>query len=269
MFLYLQEPSRQLSSYRDWLFYLTGTLVSHATICRYFLHAFPIRGGLCRPNLVPFDKFRPENIERAFEYLEYLSLIAPERIVYGDEKHLKGHDLFNRKVRHNPLTGEKPPMMVTPDFRNTYNLTGFCKIDPTTHEHAVWCSVHELLNDADNFALDLEYAIQQGFIRGGMILVIDNAAVHTGKENTVLEEYLWSKYGIFLLFLPPRAPEWNPMEHVWKTLVYELKKLPLKMCQELGRTSDHVTARVSIEILSRIPHALVRRFYVACGILHE
>ena len=43
-------------------------------------------------------------------------------------------------------------------------------------------------------------------------MVLDNAAIHTGKENTVVEDYLWDTYGIFLLFLPARAPEWNPME---------------------------------------------------------
>jgi hypothetical protein len=99
-----------------------------------------------------------------------LAQIAPHRLVFGDEKHLKGQDLFNRKNRKNPMTGEIPLMMVNPDFRNTYNLTGFCKIDLTTHEQAVWCSIHEDLNDADNFALELEYAIQQGFIRGGQVL---------------------------------------------------------------------------------------------------
>ena len=31
-------------------------------------------------------------------------------------------------------------------------------------------------------------------------MVLDNAAIHTGKENTVLEDYLWETYGIFLLF---------------------------------------------------------------------
>jgi transposase len=269
MFLYLEEPSRQLSSFCQWLHFLTGTCVSESTVSRFFNHGFPIRGGLCRPNLVPIDKFKPENIERAFEYLQVLAQIAPHRLVFGDKKHLKGQDIFNRKNRKNPMTGEIPLMMVNPDFRNTYNLTGFCKIDPTIHEQAVWCSIHEDLNDADNFALELEYGIQQGFIRGGQVLVIDNAAVHTGRENTVLQEYLWDEYGIFLLFLPPRAPEWNPMEHVWKHLVYELKKVPLKLCQEISRVTPHTAAHVAINILRNVSHEQVRRFYVGCKVINE
>jgi hypothetical protein len=86
--------------------FLTGTSVSESTVSRFFNHGFPIRGGLCRPNLVPIDKFKPENIERAFEYLQVLAQIAPHRLVFGDEKHLKGQDLFNRKNRKNPMTGE-------------------------------------------------------------------------------------------------------------------------------------------------------------------
>ena len=57
LFLYLQEPSRTLRNYTtQHLEELTGTVVSESTVCRWFLYAFPFRGGLCRPNLVPFGK---------------------------------------------------------------------------------------------------------------------------------------------------------------------------------------------------------------------
>jgi len=262
LFLYLEEPSRCLTSYVEWLEAWTGAVVSESTVSRFFYHAFPYRGGFCRPNLVPFDKFRPENIERAIDYIDVISRIAPERLKFGDEKHLKGDAIFNRKVRRNPLTGEVPEMLVTPDFRNRYNLTGFCSINPLTTENAVWCSLNETINDADQFALELELAIQAGFLGGGDVLVLDNATVHTGKENTVLQEYLWETYGIFLLFLPARAPEWNPIEQVWKCLVQRLKKLPLSLCREVGQ---HATAYAAIEILSDITHDEVRRFYVGSG----
>ena len=91
-------------------------------------------------------------------------------------------------------------MLVDPDFSNTYKLTGFCKIDPTHYNNAVWCSLTEAINDTDNFALELEYMIHSGFIVRGqvLVLVLDKAAVHTGKENTVLQEYLWEEYGTIL-----------------------------------------------------------------------
>ena len=39
------------------------------------------------------------------EYLLRVSQVPAERIVFGDEKPLKGGDLFNRKGRADPLNG--------------------------------------------------------------------------------------------------------------------------------------------------------------------
>ncbi len=64
--LHWQERTRSLKSYVYWLFYCTGTIVSESsTVSRWFNHAFPVRDRLCVPNLVPYDKFRPGNIEKA------------------------------------------------------------------------------------------------------------------------------------------------------------------------------------------------------------
>ena len=97
------------------------------------------------------------------------------------------------------------------------------------------------------------------------MLVLDNATVHNGGENSVLQDYLWERHGIFLLFLPARAPEWNPMEQVWKCMVQRLKKLPLSMCRRAG---EHFTAHAAISILSGITHAEVFQFYVGSGLIH-
>jgi len=270
LFLYLEEPSRSLRSYVDWLEIFTGTTTSRNTVSRFFLRTFPNRGGFCRPNLVPFDKFHPKNIERAFEFLDIISKIDPARIKFGDEKHLKGDAIFNRKVRRNPITGEVPEMIVTSDFRNRYNLTGFCSINPMTTKYAVWCSLHECINDADQFHLELEYAIHSGFFRGGDVLVLDNAAVHTGKENSVLQDYLWEKYAIFLLFLPARAPEWNPMEQVWTSLVQRLRELPVNKCREVAKeTGPHLSAYAAIEIISGITYEEVKQFYRGSGLVPQ
>jgi len=255
IFLYLEEPSRNLRSYVEQLEALTGTVVSEMTVSVFLRHWFSHKDGICRPNLVPFDKFRPANIERASMYLEIISRIAPERIKFGDEKHLKGNVIFNRKVRHNPLTGEVPEMVVTSDFRNRYNLTGFCSINPDTTKSAVWCSLNECTNDADQFHLELEYAIHSKFLVAGDVLVLDSATVHTGKDNSVLQSYLWETYGIFLLFLLARAPEWNPMEQVWKLMVQRLASLPSNMVgAEVGagvsaKVGEGVGAEVGTDVV--------------------
>jgi transposase len=104
--------------------------------------------------------------------------------------------------------------------------------------------------------LELEYAIQHGFIRRGQVLVIDKAVVHT--EEKILSFRSICGTNMFLLFLPPRAPEFNPMEHVWKHLVYEMKKVPLKLRQEISRVTPLTAAHVAINILRNVSHEQVR-----------
>lgn len=77
-FLYPEDPTRPLSSYVGWLCALTGTIV------------VPTQGGLCKPNLVPYDKFRPCNTRRQ----SIASISSRESILsasskFGDVKHLK------------------------------------------------------------------------------------------------------------------------------------------------------------------------------------
>ncbi len=48
--------------------------------------------------------------------------------------------------------------------------------------------------DAKIFALEIKDAIASRFLRAGNVLVMDNAANHTGKENTVLEDWLWEAF---------------------------------------------------------------------------
>jgi transposase len=224
LMLYLEEPSRSLSSYAKYLFLLTGNNVSESTVSRFWNHAFPIRGALRKPNMVPIDKFKPENILRAHEYLQIVLKICPTRVKFGDEKLLKGSEVYCRQTRRNVLTGEVPASFTPSDFRNTYPIIGFCCIDERTT--ALHYRIHDEPNDAEQFGIEIENALARGFFRAGDILVLDNAAIHAGGENQVLPEWLWRRFGIFLLFLPTRTPEWNPQELVWRHLVQRLKTYP-------------------------------------------
>lgn len=58
------------------------------------------------------------------------------------------------------------------------------------------------INDADKFALELEYAMQKGFFQGGDVLVLDDTAVHTARDIVLLQDCLWEDYDIFSLLLP-------------------------------------------------------------------
>jgi hypothetical protein len=157
-----------------------------------------MRGGLYRPNLIPFDKFCPENSFRVIDYFEILAKINPHRIKFGDEKSLKGREVFNCKVWRNPLTGEIPPIKTNPDFTNAYSLTGFCGID--RRSTVVFCNLHEEMNDATEFSISVELACSVNFFHEGDVLVLDNAVIQFGGDNSVFEESLWDQFGVLVLF---------------------------------------------------------------------
>ena len=188
-------------------------------------------------------------------------MINPNRIKFGDEKALKGREVFNCKVRRNPLTGEIPPISTNPDFTNTYSLTGFCGID--RRSTPVFCNLHDEMNDATEFSIAVELACSVSFFHEGDVLVLDNAAIHCHGDNSVLEEWLWDQFGVLVLFLPPRSPELNPIELVWNTMVQRLRTASLKELFEIGA---HSTAVKSLEILSEITHSEVELFYHKAGI---
>jgi len=45
----------------------------------------------------------------------------------------------------------------------------------------------------------------------GAVIVMDNATFH--RKNALWK--IAEKYGVFVLFLPPYSPEFNPIEHSW------------------------------------------------------
>ena len=192
LMLYHLEPSQTLQGYVVSLYQLTGTIASKSSISRFFNHGFEIKGSLCKPNLIPYDKFRPENLHRAVEYLLMLSVLDRSRIKFADEKHLKGGELFYRRTRRNTITGEIPPVMTHPDFRNTYSIVGFCGIDRRTTP--LRYNISEGINTAENFAIQVELAVIAGYLLPYDVLVLDRAAVHTGGENTILEDWLWDNF---------------------------------------------------------------------------
>ena len=106
LFLYLEEPSRTNASYVERLHAITGTVSSTSTVSRWFNHFFPISGRFRKPNLVPIDKFKTQNLWKAEEYLEAIATIAPKRLRFGDEKLIKGAEVYCRRTRLNVLTGE-------------------------------------------------------------------------------------------------------------------------------------------------------------------
>jgi hypothetical protein len=165
-------------------------------LSKFINHAFKICGGLCVPNLVPYDKFRPCNIEKAVEYIKALARIDSILLKYADKKYLKGKDICNKKAWRDPLTGIVLPTMTDPDQQNTYPIIGRCGI--SRQSTPLQYRITESIVDVKLFSLEVKDAIALKFLHAGNVLVMDNVANHTGKENSILEDWLWEE----LPFLP-------------------------------------------------------------------
>jgi hypothetical protein len=174
--------------------------MSESTVSRWFHEAFPIRSRLCMPNLVPYGKFRPRNMEKAWEYLDHIARISPERLKYRDEKSLKGKAIFNKIARRDVLTGLILPTMTDPDFWNTYSIIGICGI--CTRLSHVRYRITDATLDANLFSMEIESAFAHRYLRAGDVLILDNAAIHTGKDNSVIEEWLWEEHMVLVSFCP-------------------------------------------------------------------
>ena len=154
-------------------------------------------------------------------------------------------------------------MISPPDFRNTYSVYGMCGIDKATP--ALYWRIHDGNNDADEFSYDIECACIMGYLRQGDVLVLDNAAIHTGRSNKYLEEFIWNEFGVFILFLPTRSPEWNPQELVWRVMVKGMEYYPLRVLREM---TSHSPAHAAHNVLKTIGHKKVKKFYKKCQVLY-
>lgn len=211
--------------------------------------------------MIPYDKFKPANYEKALVYLTVITMMDPGCIKFGDEKHLEGKELYCRRVRRNVITGEVPGIMTHPDFRERYTIVGFCGIDLRVSPLRYGISVNT--NDAAIFSDQIVMALSLGWLLPGDILVLDNAAIHSGGDNSDLENWLWLNFRVFLIYLPARTPEWNPIELVWNILVQRLNVFCLQAAKRIGGKHSLVVA--TMHVLNNVTHKEVRGCYRSCG----
>ena len=100
--------------------------------------------------------------------------------MFGNEKPLKGGELFNGKGRADPMTGLLEDLVVDSDWHNTYNITGLCRIGRDRPPFSY--VIHDGLNNASVFSDFVVQQLASGFLRTGDFLVLDNASIHHYEE---------------------------------------------------------------------------------------
>ena len=212
------------------------------------------------PNLVPYDKFWPGNMEKTWDYLDHIARICLEWLKYGDEKLLKSKEIFNKLARRDVLTRLIPATITDPpDLRNTYSIIGICRI--STRSTSVRYRITDATIDADLFSFEIQSAIAYCYLQAGDVLILDNAANHKGKGNSVLEEWQWVDHMVLVLFLSARAPEWNPIKLMWNCLCQRLKYFDVSPL-----TGSHPVVAAVATILNKITHKEIFGFYRKSGV---
>jgi hypothetical protein len=77
----------------------------------------------------------------------------------------------------------------------------------------------------------------------------------------VLKEWLWEKHMVLVLFLPARAPEWNPIKLMWNCLSQRLKYFDVSTL-----TGSHQVVAAAATILNEITHEEIFCFHRKSGV---
>ncbi len=216
-----EKPARPNTDYVAQLYTFYGTMVSASFISLWFKTRFDHKGSFRKPNLVPLDKFRQENVIRFVEFkLKCKLLFDHSRFCFLDEKHLVNSDTVPKKQRRCPLTGRTDFISVSDDFRQTYNMIACISGIPLKQKHAVY-TIGEENGTSASFMSFCLMMVESGWLVHDEYLIMDNAAVHTGREARDLESWFWDlivdgrPLHVLVIYLPTRSPELNPIELVF------------------------------------------------------
>ena len=124
-----------------------------------------------------------------FEYEQKMQGIKNKYLINKlDEKHIVNSDCVPKKVRRNPIYGYMPAILVSGDFRETYNI--FSCITANPNKKPMVYNIQKDNGTALSFVSFVEQMIQCNWLQHGELLIMDNAIIHTGKEAKIIEDLL-------------------------------------------------------------------------------
>ena len=189
------------------------------------------------------------------------------RWCFLDEKHIANKDVVRTKARVHPITGVLAPVLVSGDFRKSFNLYVVITANSVEKTHPVDFSIQEENGSASTFMSFIDYLLKRRFFKKGDVLVMDNAAIHTGGVAHDIQWYLWDflqddeLLNVLVLFLPPRCPELNPIELIFNILSSWVKSFHYQRNGIL----DKVVIHHAIDVLTTISFKDVKKCYEKCG----
>jgi transposase len=107
-----------------------------------------------------------------------------------------------------------------------------------------------------------------GWLVHGKILIMDNAAVHTGGEARDLEEWFWEKIvdgrplHVLVIYLPMRSPELNPIKLILHSFSCQIRSYQI-WCND--GPADEAVIRYGCMVMNNILYEIVLNCYKHCG----
>jgi transposase len=263
-----EKPARPNREYVAHLATYYGTVVSTSFISEWFKTRFNHKGSFRKPNLVPLDKFRQENVIRFIEYKLKCQLIYDHsRFCFVKEKHLVNSDSVPKKLRCCPLSGRMDFIAVSGDFREAYNLIACISGNPLKQRPLVY-TIGKENGTAAAFVSFCQMMVVSGWLCHDEILVMDNAAIHTGGDCEDLERFFWDTVldgrplHILVIYLPTRSPELNPIELIFD--LFSRRVTSYRLRHDAGPV-DRAIIRYGTQVLNQISYETILRCFRHCG----
>jgi hypothetical protein len=262
-----EDGRRPNISYIHELFVAYGRIVSSSFVSLWFNKRFRCSGRFKKPNLVPLDKFKDGNIIKYHDYVEKMAILPDKtKFHFLDEKHLVNKDVLPNKTRADPQTGYMDAILVSGDFREAYNLLAIISANPKKGSPVHYVIGKENGN-ATSFTAYIMELISCRWFEHGDVLVLDNAAIHSGGDAGSVEDYLWDTIidgrplNVLVIFLPTRSPELNPIELVFHILARRIRSFRYRMAGPCDSAVVHQTTKV----LDSIAYETILKCYAHCG----
>ena len=82
LWLRFDDPFRSRLSYVKRMWEDRGVMMFKSTVSRCFNHRFAKRATRVKANMVPMDKFWPQNILNYAKFCSYIQTIDPQRMIF-------------------------------------------------------------------------------------------------------------------------------------------------------------------------------------------
>ena len=242
---YTKRPSRPIDGYVLKLQKHFGITVSNSLVSRWFHSIGPFKGTMRLTSKFPPAKNTWMSEELVHQFLSFIVKVDHRKLVFADEKPMKGVDIYDR-VRRDPFTGNVPSLTCDANSKNRYNI--FAAITIKRHDKHIHFEVLEEHGDAILFAEFTKILMRSGILVQGDIFVVDNCTIHVKGDNEALQKILWEDHGILMITLPPYHPELNPTELVFSTLVTRMRSQRARVGSndflgDVNRTLDAISRR--------------------------